>query len=373
MESVTIRRYKEGDEAGIVQLLKEVFKGWPHLDIKGDPIDYWRWKYSNEYVGEKLVIVACVGGRIVGVHHGIQMRVKMFDETLNTSLGGDLAVSPEYRELGVWRGTSKLINQLRGEKNIKWHYNITESPRVIESLNKNSDYLDLPINFTNMTQIKNIEKQLDMIPMKNASVKKIGFKVVKMHNQLVHIPKSGAVERGHIKVLDIKQFDQRIDAFWEKLAEEYDYIIERDRSFLNWRYLDPRVGGFVVKQAEEEGEILGFIAMRTNRYSKEYPIGYIVDLLALPGRDDALHALLDAATKHFDGDNVNIVNCLVVKNHPNEKILNSHGFLDSRIKIKVYYNTKLAGDRNVKLAKLSPERTYISWGDYDTLPVKVTS
>jgi hypothetical protein len=194
-----------------------------------------------------------------------------------------------------------------------------------------------------------------------------------MHNQLVHIPKSGAVERGHIKVLDIKQFDQRIDAFWEKLAEEYDYIIERDRSFLNWRYLDPRVGGFVVKQAEEEGEILGFIAMRTNRYSKEYPIGYIVDLLALPGRDDALHALLDAATKHFDGDNVNIVNCLVVKNHPNEKILNSHGFLDSRIKIKVYYNTKLAGDRNVKLAKLSPERTYISWGDYDTLPVKVTS
>ena len=41
-DEVIIREPAEEDEPAIVDLLIRSFNGWPHLDIEGSPLDYWR-------------------------------------------------------------------------------------------------------------------------------------------------------------------------------------------------------------------------------------------------------------------------------------------------------------------------------------------
>ena len=370
MEAYSVRQYTEGDENGIVPLLREVFNGWPHLDTAGDSLEYWHWKFASDMYGEKLIVVAFAGPRIVGAIHSVPVKIKLFDKTHLGNLGGDVAVQTDYRKLGVWKAILQKANEIRRVKNVEWLYNVTANPIIIDTFKQMKEFKEFPVPVANLTRIRDIDKQLQMMPTKNQSVKKIGFNVLKIHNRLVNEPKLKTVKHGKIQVRDIDQFDERINKFWESIAPQYDYIIERKRDFLNWRYLDPRVGGFTVKQAEEKGEVLGFIVTRTNKFSKDYPIGYIVDLLTLPERKDAAHALVTEAVKQLDEENINIVNYQIAKGHPYEEILNTHGFIDSRMKIGIFYNPLLGEERIGDLTKLAPERTYVSWGDYDTLPVK---
>ena len=114
---------------------------------------------------------------------------------------------------------------------------------------------------------------------------------------------------------EVKCIDERIEMFWNGIKDHYSFIVNRSKEDLNWRYCDPRAGCFVVKQAEEGGRILGYSALRVNRYREDYPVGFIVDLLTLPNRLDVADALVKDAVRYFDDENINIVNYQVVKNH----------------------------------------------------------
>jgi hypothetical protein len=63
-----------------------------------------------------------------------------------------------------------------------------------------------------------------------------------------------------------------VDDLWRQVSNRHDFIVERRRDYLNWRYLDPSAGQYVIKQAEsDEGRLLGFCVLRINRYLKDYP------------------------------------------------------------------------------------------------------
>ena len=61
---------------------------------------------------------------------------------------------------------------------------------------------------------------------------------------------------------------------------------------------------------------MGYSVLKINRLREDYPIGYIVDLLALPDRLEVARVLISDAVRYFDERNINIVNCLTVKGHP---------------------------------------------------------
>lgn len=127
----------------------------------------------------------------------------------------------------------------------------------------------------------------------------------------------------------------------------------------------------MVKQAEEDGRIIGYMVLTINRYRPEYPVGFIVDLLTLPDRSDAANALVDDAILYFDENDVNIVNYMVVKGHLYEKILKRHGFLDSRIKIYLFYLASGMEDEIDELERSPSSEVHFSYGDIDSLPVSM--
>jgi GNAT superfamily N-acetyltransferase len=375
MEPVTVRRYRDGDEKGIVDLLDLTFGRWPHLDIPGTPIDYWRWKYKGNPEHGSSITVGEAGGRIVGCHHRIILRAKVMDDILLAGTAVDFAVHPDHRGRGLSNRISEANDEIVTKSGVKMDYWITSNPLLIKSYSSSKDPSKhrprFPHKIVNLTRIRNIDRQLSEMPVPNSWVKRIGFYALSARNKAGSILQPRQTRTG-FTLARATRFDDRIDALWERVKDSHDFIVERRKDYLNWRYCDKRAGDFAVAQAEDgAGAVPGYAAFRINRFIATYPVGYIVDLLTLPGRLDVADALAEEATRFFDGAGVNIVNAQVVKGHPHEGVLSRYGFLDSQIDINLFYQENADATRMKEIANSPPERIHLTWGDHDVLPVKM--
>jgi hypothetical protein len=167
--------------------------------------------------------------------------------------------------------------------------------------------------------------------------------------------------------LETASFDERINELWDKTKLNYDFIVEKTKDYLNWRYCDPRGGNFDVRCVEEDGRILGYVVLRINRIREEYPIGHIVDLLTLPERYDVVDALVSDAVEFFDSQSVNVIHYLGVKHRPTERIFNRHGFLDTRKKPYVFYKSLDSMDILSNVKATSSKQVHFCFGDLDSI------
>jgi len=367
----TVRPYRQGDEEDIVQLLQLVFNGWPHLDLKCSSLDFWRWKYQDKVLDRKIISVAEINNKIIGSTHPRLLKIKMFDKIVLCSLGGDVAVHLDFRNIGVWKNLREFSNEAKKKAGVQYSYLVTGNPIVIKAFMRSKNYNLFPTSLVNLVRIKDIDQQLQMMPAKNSSLKKLGFHAAKILNDISNTIHGSESVKQDLTIAETDNFDERINGFWEEVSNQYDFIVERRRDYLNWRYCDPRCGDFIIKIAEYEGQILGYSVLRINRFLIDYPVGYIVDLLTLSNRPDVSEALAADAISYFDNNDVNIINYQVVKGHPYERILKKQGFLNSRIKIHLFYNP-LGNKDEIRKLKTSPEnRIYVSWADHDVLPVRI--
>jgi hypothetical protein len=227
-----------------------------------------------------------------------------------------------------------------------------------------------PYTVGNMVWIDDIQRQLEAYPMDKSWLIQLGYPTLKFVNTLKSRLSLGEYDYGDIKVEDVTKFDGRIESFSGQADDSHDFIVSRSKRFLNGRYCDPRAGDFVVRQAVEEDTVVGFIVLKVNLY-RDYPVGFIVDLLVLPGRFDVVEALLISAMSYFEVNKVNIVNVQLVKGHPYTGVLEKMGFLDSRLNIHLFY-LPFAGDQVVaEMNRVRQIKLHVSWGDHDVLPVKM--
>ena len=363
-----VRPYATGDELEIVPLLEGVFGGWPHLDIES-PLDYWRWKYLKNPLGKAIIVVAISSGRIIGCHHSVYLKLKLKDDVLSCISATDLAVHPDFRGMGVARRMDELFLRFQEERKIGFVYWITRNPRLVASSEKGSHRFPLPI--INQVRIRNIDKQLRAIPVKHPRLIKIGYDMAKRLNRLENIWNKPRPTKENYQSSSIDTFDEKMDQFWNEVSSGYDFIVWRGRDFLNWKYHDRDCGAFEVIQATEGDRIVGYCVFRVNRYLKEYPIGYVVDLLTYPDKLYIADALLGEAVEYFDSQDVNIVNYRTIGGHPYEAIARRHGFVDSRIKMHMFYTYHGEHDVMSMIEKGKMNRMLLSWGDHDVLPVRL--
>mgnify|MGYP005817429477 CR=1 FL=1 len=162
-------------------------------------------------------------------------------------------------------------------------------------------------------------------------------------------------------VRTIDHFDERFDAFVDRAAEAFDLIQVRDRQFLNWRYADDRAGQFTVRVAESDGEMLGYLALRTGRSSTD-----IADLLVLPSRIDVAHALIRDAVELSRGTGSSAIRSWMISGHPYEPLLTDLGFVRARTSTKPVFHANPRTDP-AELAFLAEPttRVHLMLGDSD--------
>jgi hypothetical protein len=100
-----------------------------------------------------------------------------------------------------------------------------------------------------------------------------------------------------------------------------------------------------------------------NSNNEKYLKGYIIDLLAISDRFAIVDHLLGDAIQYFDEKEVNIIQAFMLKNHPFENIFKKHGFIDSRVRIGVFYTYSEESNSSADLS--SPARINIQFRDTD--------
>jgi hypothetical protein len=204
-----------------------------------------------------------------------------------------------------------------------------------------------------------------MRPFKNNLIATCGFLLLKFFNRFKNIGEKVEIE-SDFKIVDISVFDITINTFWENIRNNFNFIIEKNWKYLNWRYCDYRSsnkGRYFVKLAEHGEEILGFIVYEI-RENEQYSEGYILDLLVLPGRKDVARKLLEDANKFFKELDINAVHYRVVKNHTHQTLFSEQGFIEVPSKLLVTIKTFYKKEKMQVIKDSNPNQVNFNYGDY---------
>lgn len=142
----------------------------------------------------------------------------------------------------------------------------------------------------------------------------------------------GRAPRGPWQIRTITAFDERADRLFEQAAPQFDLIQVRDISYVNWRFCDPRSGGFIVRVAEHDGELLGYAATRVERTG-----AVLADMLTLPDRPDVAAALIRDAIDLAKGLGAPAIRTYMPEHHPYRPLLGRAGFVRNPLPITLAF------------------------------------
>ena len=94
------RLYEKGDEEEIVDLLFQIFKGWPKYDLPVSPLEHWKWKFLDNPYGS-IIALSCDNNKIVGCQHILLKNIKVGNNEYQSGIGVDIALHPDYRGRGI--------------------------------------------------------------------------------------------------------------------------------------------------------------------------------------------------------------------------------------------------------------------------------
>ena len=357
-QAFEIRPYQAGDEEGIVELLK---LSHPHWVNQENALATWKWQFTED-PSRVMIAVGLSVGKIICVMLTFKVNIKLADSSIVAAYGGDVATHPDYRKLGVYSKVTQLMDKMRSEKGIQFVYASSSHPAVIREWIKRNR-VPLPFSVDIMVRIKDIKLHLERKPMNNASIIQATYSTLKILNQTKTTLTSKPKQIGDLTIDEVVRFDARIDAFWDKVKEEYDFILERKSAYLNWKYCDHPTIDYKVKQARSGEDLLGYIVY-TLRKSDGYSEGYIIDLLTNSNRLDVANALYQDACDYFDDHKVNTAYCRVVNGHPYQSLSARYGFIAAQLNKQLEYCDIMDCKKEFEVvSRSSPDRVIFGYSE----------
>ncbi|MHB8881360.1 MAG: GNAT family N-acetyltransferase [Thermodesulfovibrionales bacterium] len=195
---VVIRRYRDGDEQGIVRLFKEVFG-------REMPPEEWNWKYKGQG-GTKIgsVVIEDPNYGIVGHYGCIYLRMVRDGRAMTGASSCDVMIHPKFRSfIRLKKLHTFFIAELISE--------------------------DVPMIFGFPTE------ETLMIP-----ADKLGMyeRIEVVHEAVKDVKLQNGLVRFAYRLAPLEFDDERIDRLWERASGQFGLTTIKDRAYLGWRYRD---------------------------------------------------------------------------------------------------------------------------------------
>jgi GNAT superfamily N-acetyltransferase len=323
-----VRGYRTGDERGIADLLDAAFPS-----RKWRSLEYWRWKYMKNPAGSPVICLAECDERIIGHYAITPMRMKLGNLEIMGSCSCDAATDPKYQGQGVF---SSIVNRAYLEAARKG-FAVTYG---FSSTHLGPTYK----RYEHKGQICSMVRTINVFDWKPLLTRHVGHnflaKAVAAVLQKSRRPRplgdGLAIERN-------KRFDERADAFWEKVSHHFRMIVRRDQRYLNWRYVDHPEEDYTIFTAVEDDIILGYCVLSQERWD-DVNVGLIVDLLGLQDDRNVVGGLIDRALDYFEEQSVDAATSLLSEQHPYMPFFRRVGFITyPRHRLALHVSVNVAG------------------------------
>lgn len=353
---IKYKHYSQGEEDGIVELLRLVFPKWK---AHTDPLTVWRWKYLQGNNPPDIVL-AKDGELVVGVAHRLVLDLKIGGSIVKAQYGDDLAIHPEYREFGIWKTIKQITDEAMEKNNIKFHYIATENPIVKEKI-PHMGLTPTKHTLTHLVKIRDKDAFLKKRDKDNL-VTRVGISALTRLGEAKSLFNSDTNNPEDVSITDAQYFDEKINIFWDIVKNDFDYCIVKKANYLNWKFSRPGVSEQRIRQAIKDGKVLGYSVISL-RESEDYREGAISDLSTLPGRLNVADALIKDACEHTNQWEAAATIFQATKGHPYEELAIRNGFIDasSQNSTNFYYrilDKELPPDY---LDRIPPERIQLNY------------
>ena len=247
----------------------------------------WRWQYEenpNCPPQGPEIWVAKEGENVLGQYATMPVRLKVLDRILRASWGMDVMVGPNLQRKGVG---SRLF--------LYWDQQVEAS-------------LGLGLSVSSYTLFKKLDwEDVGPVPCFTAVVdagallkRRFGVAgqalapLAKLALWLL-FPRRTTRGRDRVEVSTAPaSFGPDYDALWQRVAPAYDFITERNASYLEWKFRKVPHVDYDVFEARKDGALSGYVVMRATERNG-VKLALVVDLLAEPDDKETIGALLDQA------------------------------------------------------------------------------
>jgi predicted N-acetyltransferase YhbS len=279
-----IRPLEKRDFPGMIDIFKIVF------DVKIDE-SYLEWKYFKNPYGEHIMYVAHDGERVVGETGAFPVKFKCGKESFMACQGCDIAVLPDYKKRGTFLKLFKLMIEGSTERGLTFMYGFTvpTTSKISSKLFKFRPACSVKRWVLILNPAPYLSKKLK-IPLLVRLVGPLGRRFGKLRLRKHYQPTGD-------KIVEIHRFDERFDRFWEERKGDYEIMVVRDSTYLNWRYTDNPMKQYKVFSYIADGHVKGFIVLTTA--FDEVHRGIIMDIMVDSTEKRVVDCLLTTAIDYF--------------------------------------------------------------------------
>lgn len=233
---LTVRPYRVGDEAAILELFARSF---PH-----DPrtLDHFLWKYrKNPWLSERISLTLDEAGRLVGHYAGYGVPFAWGERDLLAHQIGDTMTDVSVRHVG--RGPSSVLGRT--------------------ALDFYARFCEGQVAFNFGFNVANIQK-FSLRFLRSDRVEPVAYRLGRP------LPPIGRIERrvaGYTLEV-VEETGAEFDTLFRRVRRAYGFTVRRDAAWLRWRYLQAPARPYLVVAIRKWRQLVGWLVfrIRENRF-----------------------------------------------------------------------------------------------------------
>ena len=316
------RDYEKGDEYQILSLYRQV-------SGREMSLAFWRWRYLENPFGQGMIKLLFDGDKLIGHRGAIPMVVSVQEMPLPAALILNTLTHPDFRRFGVSTYLAAALYDEAAQRGIKFVYNFP---------NPNSYPLYLRIKDWRVLDQRSVyQKRLE-----SQSTSRI---------------------RKNSNIYQVEEFDEGVNALWDRVEQDYHVIVPRTKEFLNWRFVkNPAIVYYKYAFISSQREVLGYIVLKT--YLDEYGTkGHIIDMLSIEDTG-IVKELLECADDHFRRSKIQHISCWMPEHSFYADIFKREGY--TRESMETHFGLRILDKQDSLLRQVEHIRHwYLTMGDSD--------
>lgn len=317
LSGLSVRVPSEADIPDMVTVLLRAFGTWPNFpDPRVTPAEHLRWKLNNHEIARRIHTVAELEGRMISVRLRLMQTALIRGRPVLLRQAVDDAVDPDYQR----RGVNKQMSEYFEEHLITGDVAMNFSTSVVAHRRPEQGYRTFGRELAVLYRALGLKALSAFGRAGRGEAFGRRVRVRGVLHALATVTKP--TRFGPIEIHGLERFPESVDRLFERSQREFDWILLRSASYLNWRYAHPSAGRFSIRAAFQKDELIGYCVVRIGG-----PCAYIADLLALPGRRDVAGALVVDALEIAARSGANAVVCWLMRDHPYFELVRGRGFI----------------------------------------------
>lgn len=356
----SMRLYKPGEEDSI----RALFELSMDKDLSRAR---WNWLYRDNHTGVFLIGLAeGEDGNLAGQCALLPVRMKVGDDTCLGAQSLDAVVHPAYRSQGIFTRLAAYTYETAAGMGV---------PLIYGFPNKNSHHLlahrldrvdlwDRPPVYVRILDVEAVlRKRLGdglapraAVPLGRAALRLLG-------------PRGDRALPTGCELVPVDRFDALLDALWASASAEFQIAVVRDHEYLNWRYVENPEQEYTKFVLQRDGDVVGYVVLKCET-KFGLKMGYVVDLLTLPGEPRLGEALVAAAVEFFEGRQMHIASCVMLGHVSYVRSLKKNGFWLPPQWVfpqELHCSVRSQSESYPPGFITDPGNWYVTWGDHDVV------